>query len=224
MNMIQELNRKESHVTLNCFPSILDARGVIHGGKRGCFSQILSGECLFACFDHIKDALHYIDPQEPARDDIHMVKSKIPSNWQIFDQKDKPIYTNIKYIIETMPPQVPDMNPTGYYKVEFKCDFQHKNRKVFLAFEGVDNALYVWLNGTFVGFSKDSRLPAEFEITSALNFTEDNHLEMIVPRYTDGYYLEDQDMWNLSGIFRDVYLYSLPTTLYIQDFRYFLKY
>jgi beta-galactosidase len=116
------------------------------------------------------------------------------------------------------PPKTPPHNPTGYYRRTFTVHQTWHQREVFLSFLGVDSAFYLWLNGRFVGFSKDSRTTAEFDITVFVHWEGDNTLEVVVLRYNDGSYLEDQDMWNLSGIFRSVNVYSLPKPVRIRDF------
>lgn len=141
----------------------------------------------------------------------------VPGNWQL--QKgcwDRPIYTNTAYPFQPNPPFVPEQNPTGCYRRSFTIPESWKGREVFIVFESVDSAFYVWVNGVKVGYSQDSRLAAEFRITSCLRPGE-NTLSVQVMRYCDGTYLEDQDYWQMSGIQRDVYLYSKPPA-HIRDF------
>jgi beta-galactosidase/beta-glucuronidase len=140
----------------------------------------------------------------------------VPSNWQMHGY-DKPIYTNVQYPFPADPPRVPrDDNPTGLYRRDFEIPKSWKDRQVFLVFDGVDSAFYVWINGKPVGYSEDSRLSAEFNITSYVRPGK-NVLAAQVLRWSDGSYLEDQDMFRLSGIFRDVYLFSTPN-VHIRDF------
>ena len=135
---------------------------------------------------------------------------RVPGNWQLQVPGDTPIYTNIKYIMPVDPPYVPEEhNPTGYYRHSVNIPASWRKRKIILSFGGVDSCFYCWVNDKYVGFSKDSRLPAEFDITMALRSPSCEQvaiIECIVVRYSDGSYLEDQDMWNMSGIFRDVLL------------------
>jgi len=141
---------------------------------------------------------------------------QVPSNWQMLGY-DKPIYTNVQYPFPADPPRVPlDDNPTGLYRRDFEISKLWKNRQIFLVFDGVDSAFHVWVNGRLVGYSEDSRLPAEFNITSFIH-TGRNVLAVQVYRWSDGSYLEDQDMFRLSGIYRDVYLFSTPN-IHIRDF------
>lgn len=133
----------------------------------------------------------------------------VPGNWQT-QGHDKPIYTNVEYPFRVNPPIVPEANPTGCYCKTFSlADEWVGDEQVRVCFDGVDSAFYLWCNNTFVGYSQDSRLPAEFDLTSHLCRGE-NTLAVMVLRYCDGSYLEDQDMWNLSGIFRSVRLLRKP--------------
>ncbi len=133
----------------------------------------------------------------------------VPANWTM-QGYDKPIYTNVKMPIPNDPPRVPhDDNPTGLYRTSFTLPAGWAGRRVILAFEGVESAFYVWINGHQVGYSQDSRLTAEFDITPFL-LPGENTLAAMVIRWSDGSYLEDQDHWWMAGIYRDVYLYSVP--------------
>jgi len=141
---------------------------------------------------------------------------QVPSNWQMLGY-DKPIYVNVKYPFHPDPPRVPhDWNPTGLYRRTFEVPEEWMDKQVFLVFEGVDSAFYVWINGQMVGYSQDSRLPAEFNITPYVHSGK-NLIATQVFRWSDGSYLEDQDMWRLSGIYRDVYIYCTPY-VHIRDF------
>ena len=133
----------------------------------------------------------------------------VPGNWQLQGFDDKPIYTNTHYPFTPNPPYVPEDNPTGCYRMDFDLDPEWAGREIFISFESVDSAFYLWINGQEVGYSQDSRLPAEFKITPFLRAGK-NTLAAQVMRYSDGSYLEDQDFWLLSGIQRDVILYSKP--------------
>lgn len=139
----------------------------------------------------------------------HYDQINIPSNWQLSGY-DEPIYTNVTYPIPVNPPFVPQNNPTGCYSLTFNLEdkWLHEG-KIRLCFEGVNSAFYLWCNGIWIGYSQDSRLPAEFDITSSLQ-AGDNRIAVMVLRWSDGTYLEDQDMWRMSGIFRDVKLLHKP--------------
>jgi beta-galactosidase len=140
----------------------------------------------------------------------------VPGNWQLLGFDDIPIYTNVAYPFSPNPPFVPKANPTGCYRHTFNLDPAWLGRSIYLLFESVDSAFTVWVNGREVGYSQDSRLPAEFDVTPYIRAGQ-NTLAVQVMRYCDGSYLEDQDMWLLSGIQRDVILYSKPQ-ISLQDY------
>ena len=142
---------------------------------------------------------------------------KVPGNWQL-QGFDRPIFRNFVYPFLALPNgKAPrQFNPVGSYKRSFLVPQDWNGRRIYLHFSGVDSAFYVWVNGQKVGYSEDSRSPAEFDVTPYLQSGE-NDLAVEVYRFPDGSYLEDQDMWRLSGIYRDVYLFSLPETN-IRDF------
>ncbi len=141
----------------------------------------------------------------------------VPANWQLHGHG-YPIYTNVRYSWgEPDPPRVPhDFNPVGSYRRSFTVPGDWDGRRVYLHFAGVSSAFYLWVNGHEVGYSQGSRTPAEFDITEYLQPGE-NLVAAEVYRYSDGSYLECQDFWRISGLFRDVFLYSLDR-LQIRDF------
>jgi beta-galactosidase len=143
----------------------------------------------------------------------------VPSNWQM-NGFDIPIYTNYTYPWPqdpAKPPQVPyAYNPVGSYRTTFTVPPSWNGRPVYLHFDGVDSAFYIWINGIRIGYSEDSRTPAEFDITRHLRPGR-NLLAVEVYRFGDGAFLEDQDMWRMSGIYRDVYLWSRPAQ-HVRDF------
>ena len=130
----------------------------------------------------------------------------VPSHWQCLGY-DTPRYTNTKYPFPLDPPYVPEDNPTGCYRRCFTIPASWNGRRTILRFDGVDSAFHLWVNGVPAGFSKGSRLAAEFDITDMLKQGK-NSLAVSVYRWSDGSYLEAQDMWLLSGIFRSVSLRS----------------
>ncbi len=151
---------------------------------------------------------------------------RVPGNWQC-QGYDTPLYTNITYPFKVDPPRVMGeppadytnfkaRNPVGSYRRTFEVPAAWKGRQVFLQFDGVDSAFYLWINGRQVGYSEDSRTPAVFNITTFLQEGA-NVLAVEVYRYSDGSYLEDQDYFRLSGIYRNVYLWS-TADLHIRDF------
>ncbi len=166
------------------------------------------------------------DFYQPRFDASDWKKIPVPSNWQL-QGYGVPLYSNITYPFKKDPPRVmgeppqkytnySQRNPVGSYRREFQVPPDWKNRHIYLQFNGVDSAFYVWVNGKKVGYSQDSRTPAIFDISEFLQEGE-NTLAVEVYRYSDGSYLEDQDFWRLSGIFRDVFLWSTADTT-IRDY------
>jgi len=141
---------------------------------------------------------------------------KVPGSWEL-QGFDAPIYTDTRYPFPPEPPHLPkDYNPVGSYVTTFTVPENFKGMDLFLHFGGVESAFYCWINGEFVGYSEDSRLPAEFRISKYLKSGE-NKLAVEVYRYSDGSYLEAQDYWRYSGIERNVWLIARPETR-IKDF------
>ena len=139
----------------------------------------------------------------------------VPSNWQM-EGYGNPHYTNVIYPFPVDPPRVPNENPTGLYRRNFYISEDWDGYGIFLRFEGVDSVFSVWVNGVEVGLSKGSRIPSEFNITPMVR-KGDNVLAVKVIQWSEASYIEDQDMWWLSGIFRDVYLLARPKS-HICDF------
>lgn len=139
---------------------------------------------------------------------------EVPGHWQLQGYGD-PQYTNIIYPFPVDPPHVPSDNPTGCFRRRFWWTAPPGTTRVHLRFEGVDSAYQVWLNNVPVGYSEGSRLPAEFDVTEAIR-ADANVLQVAVAQWSKGSYLEDQDQWWLSGIFRAVSLVARPST-YIED-------
>ncbi|MBQ6338641.1 MAG: hypothetical protein IJI36_05785 [Kiritimatiellae bacterium] len=155
------------------------------------------------------------------------------SDWQMIDVPScvemrgygVPHYTNVTYPFLKDPPVIRDFasgatnyNPVSSYRRMFAVPPDWKGRRVILRFDGVDSAAYVWLNGKFVGYTEDARLPAEFDVTDAVKRDVSNVLCVQVLRWCDGSYLEDQDMFRMSGLFRDVSLFAVPSDG-VKDFR-----
>lgn len=167
-----------------------------------------------------------VDFYKPEFDVNRWDRIAVPMSWQAAGFG-VPVYTNITYPFQPDPPRVTSeppkhftsfaqRNPVGSYRTTFTVPRSWNARQVMLQFEGVDSAFYVWVNGQQVGYSEDSRTPAGFNITRYLKPRE-NVLAVEVYRHSDGSYLEDQDMWRMSGIFRDVYLWSADD-LHLRDF------
>ena len=142
----------------------------------------------------------------------------VPSVWQMHGY-DKHMYTNVQFPFPYDPPYVPHDNPCGWYTREFEWCSTLDNEKSYINFEGVDSCFYLYLNGKFVGYSQVSHSTSEFDISDFL-IQGDNRLDVIVLKWCDGSYFEDQDKFRTSGIFRDVYIISRPSK-HIRD--YFIK-
>jgi beta-galactosidase/evolved beta-galactosidase subunit alpha len=146
-------------------------------------------------------------------DDSTWASIAVPSHWQLAEgfPYGKPAYTNWKFPFPVDPPHVPDENPTGTYRHRFTLPREWADRRLILHFEGVDSCFECYLNGKYLGLSKGSRLPAEFDLSDAAKCGEENVLAVRVWQWSDGTYLEDQDMWWLSGIFRSVSVLAEPS-------------
>jgi beta-galactosidase/beta-glucuronidase len=216
---VLERNREAAHVRLVPYPDEAAARR----GEREAspFFASLNGAWQFYWAPHPAAApggFYAEDFDAGGWDSI-----TVPGNWQV-QGYDKPIYVNWGYAFpqdgrprqspevarnEALPPIPEHDNPTGCYRRAFEVPHDWAGRQVFLVFEGVDAAFHVWVNGQAVGYSQDSHLPAEFDITRHVRPGR-NTLAARVYRYCDGSYLEDQDFWRLSGIYREVSLYAMP--------------
>ncbi|PHN03464.1 glycoside hydrolase family 2 TIM barrel-domain containing protein [Flavilitoribacter nigricans] len=148
-----------------------------------------------------------LDFYQPDYDISGWKEIPVPANWQMHGYG-VPVYTNITYPFPKDPPHIPhDFNPVGSYVRTFHLPTAWTGKRIVLHFGGVNSAFYVWVNGERVGYSQGSKTPAEFDI-SAYAHGGLNHIAVEVYRWCDGSYLEDQDMWRLSGIERDVYVYA----------------
>jgi beta-galactosidase len=142
---------------------------------------------------------------------------EIPGNWQLQGNYDPPVFSNILHPFPANPPFIPrDYDPTGLYRTSFFVPAGWNTRQVFLHFAGVQSACYVWINGKKVGYSEDGMTPAEYNITAYIQ-PGLNVLAAEVLNWSDGSYLEDQDFWRLSGIYRDVFLYATPE-VHLRDY------
>lgn len=192
----------EAHVPLHAYHS---QQAALHN-QASNFRLSLNGLWSFQLFDKPENVPASII--ERGFDNSGWVDIVVPSNWQL-QGYDKAIYTNVKYPFVDKPPFVPQDNPTGVYRLNFDLPESYRGRKQTINFDGVNSAFHLWCNGIWVGYSQDSRLVAEFDLTEHLQ-AGSNQLTVMVMRWSDGSYLEDQDMWWLSGIFRDVTLLSKP--------------
>ncbi len=221
------LNKEPARCSKTPFDSVEAALG--RKSLESIWVKSMNGEWKFNYIGNPRSSP--VDFHRASYDDSNWDTIAVPANWQI-QGYGKPLYTNQVYPFKANPPKVMDTppehytnypeenrNPVGLYRREFKIPELWGGRRVFLVFNGVDSAFHLWINGQMVGYSQDSRTPAEFDITPFLAEGA-NLLAVQVYQYSDGSYLEDQDMWRLSGIFRDVYLWS-PGKVDLRD--YFVK-
>ena len=198
------INKMDGHTV---YPPFDDKDDAITGERSASpYFKLLNGAWKFEYFtgpDTLPEDFFEEDFDCSEWDDI-----VVPSNWQMKGYGN-PHYTNINYPIPVNPPFVPSENPTGCYIREFEIDESWQDRRIMLKFDGVDSFMYVWVNGQLAGMSKGSRNPAEFDITDIAQVGL-NRITVQVLQWSDGTYLEDQDMWWLSGIFRDVSVMALP--------------
>jgi beta-galactosidase len=199
--------------TMALFPDEASARAL--GRDRSPFMVSLNGDWKIACVSKPADRIPGF--WKPGFDDSAWKAIPVPSNVEV-QGFGIPIYTNINYPWKVAnPPVIPDaFNPVSAYRRTFTVPPAWQGREIFLTLDGVNSFFYLWLNGEKLGFSKDSRTPATFRLTPHLKPGE-NLLAVEVFRWNDGSYLEDQDFWRLSGIFRDVTLWSAPPA-FIRDF------
>ena len=206
---VTQINRLEAHPPFCSWRCVDDARNNRPSSQR----ISLNGEWQFAWF-----AAPEAVPESWLEHDLPQADALcVPSNWQMSGY-DAPIYSNITYPFPVNPPSVPTQNPTGCYSLTFRVeDAWLDEGQTRIIFDGVNSAFHLWCNGRWVGYGQDSRLPSEFDLRNYLLHGE-NRLAVMVLRWSDGSYLEDQDMWRMSGIFRDVSLLHKPATQ-IRDLR-----
>ncbi len=186
------------------FPSESDAVNENRG--QSAFFKSLDGEWAFRFFRSLSDVCcRDITGNDFSTDGFD--RMTVPMSWQMALGRgyDVPNYTNVNYPIPVDPPYVPDENPCALYVRDFSVPAAMKGKKIYLNFEGVDSAFYVWVNDTFAAYSQVSHLSTEIDVTGLVHEGK-NTLKVLVLKWSDGTYLEDQDMWRMSGIFREVYL------------------
>ena len=164
--------------------------------------QLLNGTWKFQYFNSIYDIQDSFF--EKNYDTENFDEIQVPSVWQMAGY-DTHQYTNIRYPFPFDPPYVPQDIPCGAYVHTFEYSRDEKAPKSFLNFEGVDSCFYVWINGSYIGYSQVSHMTSEFDVTDVLQ-DGTNTVAVLVMKWCDGSYLEDQDKFRMSGIFRDVYI------------------
>lgn len=166
----------------------------------------LNGTWEFQYFNSIYDLQEKF--YEQGYDCSRFTQVEVPGVWQNYGY-DSHQYTNVRYPIPLDPPYVPQENPCGAYVRKFYYEIPEEAPRAYLNFEGVDSCFYVWVNGKYVGYSQVSHATSEFDVTEVLKNGE-NTLAVLVLKWCDGTYLEDQDKFRMSGIFRDVYFVNRP--------------
>lgn len=212
------VGRLDAHCPLEAYES----REAALRDSDSAYKFCLNGEYEFALFGSPEEVPDFFAPGFAGFAD----RITVPGNWET-QGFGEPIYTNYVYPwpleesdgtgiraggragIVPNPPHIPAKNPTGCYLRRFTVPDGFAGRTVTIYFEGVETAFYLWVNGEFVGYSEDSKLPAEFDITSRLRDGE-NTLAVMVVRFASSSYLEDQDYWHISGIHRNVWLIAKP--------------
>lgn len=187
--------------------------------KSGNLRQYLNGIWKFAYSEHPHNRPADFYKTDYSVESFYEIQ--VPGHIQL-QGYDRPQYVNTQYAWEgkeqLIPPMIPQKrNPVGSYVTFFDIDKTFLGKETYISFQGVETAFYVWLNGKFVGYSEDSFTPSEFNITPYLKQTG-NKLAVEVYRYSTASWLEDQDFWRFSGIFRDVYIYAVPE-IHIRDIR-----
>ncbi|MGK4474889.1 beta-galactosidase [Aeromonas molluscorum] len=214
---VTSVNRLAAHTPLASWRDEEAARADLPSDSR----LLLDGDWHFSFFETPE-----LVPEQWVQQDLaDACLIRVPGNWQLDGaypgtrpQTDGPIYTNIKYPFPCDPPRVPSQNPTGCYSRHLHLPANWlASGQTRIILDGVSSACHLFCNGHWVGYSQDSRLPAEFDLTPCLREGE-NRIALLVLRWSDGSYLEDQDMWWLSGIFRSVSLLHKPER-HIADLR-----
>jgi len=208
------INKNSPHCTMIPFP---DERMALENNRdQSPFYISLNGSWNFQWVEKPGD--RPLNFYLPGYNDSDWEKIPVPANWETLGYG-IPIYVNIPYewTRKPNPPHIPyDYNPVGSYRYRFEIPVNWDKRQVFIHFGAVKSAFYLWVNGKKVGYSQDSKTPAEFNITHFIKPGK-NLLAIEVYRWSDGSYLECQDFWRISGIERDVYLYTRPA-VFINDY------
>lgn len=220
---VTSINREQSHSPWGAYESAAQALKCNRNTSK--WTKSLDGTWKFAYYES-PTMIETFWKAEYNHSDWNDIK--VPGNWEV-QGFGEPIYTNVvfpwdyyskdKHVIHPHttegvrglpnPPYIPDENPTGCYFRTFNISKEWLEREIFIHFKGVETVYYLWINGKKVGYSQDSKLPSEFNITSFVKEGE-NSISVQVMRFAESTYLEDQDYWYLSGIFRSVYLYAKP--------------
>lgn len=213
---IFEINRLEAHATAMPYKTVEEA---LAGDRTASdFYHSLNGQWKFDFAETPDQRNHSFFEKDYDASDWDEIR--VPAHWQL-EGYDYPHYTNTKYPWsereDIQPPFAPvKYNPVGQYIRTFTVPESWSGKPVYISFQGVESAFYVWVNGDLVGYSEDTFTPADFDLTPYL-IEGENKIAVEVYRWCDASWLEDQDFWRMSGIFRDVYLYATPR-VHVSDF------
>src|SRR2546427_3967867 len=203
------LNRLPMRATLYPYP---DARRALSEEREASpWFRLLNGEWDFGYYARpadVPEAALTMDFDAPA---AGWSRLPVPSNWTMHGYG-RPHYTNIQMPFPNEPPSVPDDNPTGVYRTWVDVPADWAGRRTVLHVGGAESVLYVYVDGRPVGMSKDSRLPAEFDLTPSVRPGSRHLLTAVVVKWSDASFIEDQDQWWMGGIFRETYLYATGPT------------
>ena len=204
---VYELNQEEGHVPLIPYLTVDEALKNNHSGATGFLSLNGTWKFHFANTPEGTPEKFFTENFNDKKWDTILV----PSNWEMQGFGD-PLFRNVKTPFPPNPPYVPkEYNPTGSYRKTFNIPGSWKDKEIFLRMEKTASASFVWINGKEVGYNEGAQEPSEYNITKYLKPGK-NMIAVNVYKYSDGYYLEDQDYWRLAGIFDDVWLFSTPKT------------
>ena len=206
--LINEIHREHMHATYFAFEN--KELALKNDKQQSKYFQSLNGNWKFNWVD--KPSNRPLGFWKTSYNDSHWPDFKVPATWEV-NGYGIPIYTNIRYdfdyLMKPDPPHVPHQyNPVGSYRREVMVDKNWKGKDIYIQFGAVRSCFYLWINGEWVGYSEDSKLPAEFNITRYLKPGQKNLIAFQVYRWSDGTYVEDQDMWRLAGVNRDVFMYA----------------
>lgn len=211
---LTSLNKLPPRATFDSYPDARMARR--RRREDSPWFQSLDGMWDFRFFETPADAQKFLDvPRKAER--ARWDSIPVPSNWQMHGYH-HPHYTNVAMPFPERPPHTPQINPTGVFRRKISIPRAWSGQRVVLHFGSADSVLSVYLDGVAVGLSKDSRLPAEFDISPLVRAGQQHELLVVVIQYSDASFMEDQDMWRLGGLPRSVYLYSTPQ-IYLSDLR-----
>jgi beta-galactosidase len=211
-----EYNREPMHATYFAFEN--EKLALANNRQQSTYFQSLDGNWKFKWVD--KPANRPFGFWKTAYNDNDWVNFKVPATWEV-NGYGIPIYTNIRYdfdyLIKPDPPHVPEQyNPVGSYRRQIMVDKDWSGKDIYIQFGAVRSCFYLWINGQWVGYSEDSKLPAEFNITRYIKPGQKNLIAFQVYRWSDGTYMEDQDMWRLAGVNRDIFMYA-RNPIHIRD-------